>query len=158
MLVRTICFCCSIRVDEHIGDDRYRVKCRSYFAEGARAKANSADNNEHYSSTERIARIFHKRIVPCLLLRLLAYCAEHSWSRTVAMLDHTQQYAQYDHRYAQAVPTSAAAGQQGCGAVVSWRYACFVDCNAIVVWALVRAPYNNTNQCTGMYVSLGRHV
>ena len=70
ILVRTTCFFCIIvtRVDEHIGDDRYRAK-----------NANAADNNNEHGSTERTTRIFHMRIVPCLLL-LLAHCAEHFWS------------------------------------------------------------------------------
>ena len=54
-----------------------------------------------------------------------------STAGAVAVLDHTQQHAQYDHRYAQGVPTgagagagagavaAAAAGQQGRGSVAS---------------------------------------
>ena len=80
MLLRTICFRCT-RVDENIGDDRYRAKNAGHTLRRYACIANAADNNnEHYSSIERTARIFHMRIVPCLLL-LSAHRAEHSWSR-----------------------------------------------------------------------------
>ena len=44
------------------------------------------------SSTERIARIFHMRIVPGLLLLLTQSVL--SAAGAVAMLDHTQQYTE----------------------------------------------------------------
>ena len=36
MLVRTICFCCT-RVDEQVGDDRYRAKNAAHIADCTRA-------------------------------------------------------------------------------------------------------------------------
>ena len=60
MLVRTICFCYT-RVDEHIRDVLYRANTAGHIAEYTRASADAADNNEHYSSAERTARVFHMR-------------------------------------------------------------------------------------------------